>query len=1036
MARSRKNAKRFNDQIPQDNGGPVEDSSFRQFAQQSSNAAKKTKISIAWDSFAAVIPKIRTPIQLVAFGLLAALAYANRTAFAGGNPTNILIAGFVAAAILLFAMLLFFLEKFDKRHRPWVFIVAVISIIGMFGLLLALLRPAASDRLTSLRARLSNTVDAFDWTRNQMDDLLAIKAEWDSVDKLSASTEFTKVAGDLSSRIAELINSSYLIDFEIRELERRIQLLSALDSSVANQIEPRLQSRIPSSTPLFDLTPPFANLLDVATPDLACADNEMTQLKNTTTSPIVRLKKDCKRGARFSAVFDQWFDSPAIGLILNHCRESRYYFVVRVHSAESLWKNGADLKLLGSAPKLGLEDRAVCEIRCNGLTLASSEVRLTHGPLRLVVERRGFRLIFEVNDLPLLTADDPFDKLHDTRSEVFGLYMPLPAKLLEAHGFLLNRPAIESSLEQGDMQFAMSNFRDALRLYLDAQRDPQISMNKILCLQLECKIASCLDRLDQHQDAKLRRKGIANEDVGATRIANLWAGRAATELFVNYLNDGHEEEAVTLWQDSSMDRREQIVAGSAGMGLRVDHADFLFYNAPVWRLTFKYPILPSVRVNRLQAAVGFCKAYEPTHEALVVTQWKLMHALGVNEEPLKALEVFEEILSNSKCQAEEIDACFRDMIWILLGAGLTDRAEEVLIKYRSQQRGAIDRFVIMVESARVRACKQDLAGAKNDIELCFGHLDKMQIRYSEFADACLLRGMIYRKLGNEAQASEAWLQARTLDGIPETYDANSVREASDYAIAPSVASIVLSLCWKKRDLTNAEIIGLVQKSIYFDAKSAKLGDAIPGWAGRLETREILSYVKNAIAARYTFARTQDTVCRVAFRQYGLEKYFQEQIRAMLYALVRVGIADRDMEEISWTVSGGIVSTYQTKALYLVPALAIVPIWMPALDLGHLGPMFYWNLFTTKDQFEANLRCQLCVLFGARLKAIGNRKAEMAFLKTAMTQPGVGESTQALAGRLFLEEAGPFAALMGASNLSDFLGRLSSFCDGGATGTRP
>ena len=293
----------------------------------------------------------------------------------------------------------------------------------------------------------------------------------------------------------------------------------------------------------------------------------------------------------------------------------------------------------------------------------------------------------------------------------------------------------------------------------------------------------------------------------------------------------------------------------------------------------------------------------------------------------------------------------RDLAWMLIEKGEATRALELLNLWIGSS-GAGRRSLLLVDRARVKAILGKDQEAHDDIETFFSVASKGDLEYSEYADACLVRGFLREKRGAHAEAVEAWRK-----GLLRNWP-------GQLPLLEPGQPLLSGLTSRRRaeaSAYNVMLISLTGESSEVEAENSfndmMSTDTVAGSSlnpiFRFATRRVIpSVLLNSIYSTvYVSSRGHELARKIAFRQISLHDYIREPMQLGLYTAILVSAVDRELsfqpdklgpegDELVWRSAGGLMDHFDSRRLtnHDAPQLALA--W-----LGLVDPASAWKSFS-------------------------------------------------------------------------------------------
>jgi tetratricopeptide (TPR) repeat protein len=331
--------------------------------------------------------------------------------------------------------------------------------------------------------------------------------------------------------------------------------------------------------------------------------------------------------------------------------------------------------------------------------------------------------------------------------------------------------------------------------------------------------------------------------------------------------------------------------------------DFYVQKEDYWRI---YWNKKGARKN-LERALGVQQLIGVDEQETRWTRWRLIDALRLLGRDQEASRLAQELLEKDLTIPDRLGIT-EDYCWMKILAGKPAEAMTWVDRYVEPASKTYNPGLrpLLVERARLSAALSEYERAEADLDRFFREVPLATLAYSDYADACLLRGVLWERRGEPARAIEMWQKgcyhnwpvelqgdptaASNLDGKPmrdlsRLYYYMVVLGSAAGLVNEQEVSLAFQLQFKVRDAT-----------------SARAFEAIRAIAPRAEFLKFSSLAKTLTdSCRST--RGKDFLKRLAYHEITFDDYFIEPVMLDVMALIRhtaitAGIPD-EVEKIIW-----------------------------------------------------------------------------------------------------------------------------------------
>jgi len=366
------------------------------------------------------------------------------------------------------------------------------------------------------------------------------------------------------------------------------------------------------------------------------------------------------------------------------------------------------------------------------------------GPLKMLAKREGDKLVFQVNDLPLLEFYDllPWS---DGGAGVFAVQCQAGIAAERLTFSRRDLPAQPTELERGDALFALGKLdqaRDAYRILTLTEGDSEIGK------EAQFKMAICLLNLERFDEA-----GTAFERL-VSQSGTRWEAVAGCQLLLLRAQQGKLDEADALLEVLSNNHKIEALRPLVGKDvqeqlMRLYVRDFLGAE-----LIYKLRTVDARHLDRIVKLYDFLKVPRDDRFALQLAMLRAYHRSGELD---KANRIAEDVLAlDYWIQEDNRIAFLRQASWLLRQQGKHDQALALIDRYLFSGTSQWQPHFLHLVPERVRtliALGRD-SEAEKDVD---DYIEKtMPGSYIYFASACLLKGFLRQHHGDHTGARASW----------------------------------------------------------------------------------------------------------------------------------------------------------------------------------------------------------------------------------------------------------------------------------------
>jgi tetratricopeptide (TPR) repeat protein len=520
---------------------------------------------------------------------------------------------------------------------------------------------------------------------------------------------------------------------DIPQLREAVALLLQCDPELAGRVGRELEERLARWEPIFELNAPFASLPEVFARGRVRLEQQdgSALLAPVRQELTVATAVACAGRVQLEAVFHaSWQTASRLGPVLNAGQGTGYHFLVLTPaptgpatppgkpqppaSFEEVRRAGGTISLVILRNQVVLQERRVP---------AGELFEGPAGALRLVAQREGEELSFQVNRLKPLEAREVFP-LSTAHPGVFALVWPLKVRLQGLRALHQASPVTASALEEGDDRYNQADYERALISYQKVRgASPAEAIRRearykeglcLLALNREDEAIVVLDEIAAHPGDRGRWASLADSQLLLIHLRRKdLPSRLQVEAILDRLAVRHGSRSQELALSLTPAERHEIYKSYCGAGVgfllrkpedvvqtyeRAGRAAALF--APDARAHFNIQLL-LVRAYRLAGRER--EALEKCGE-LLRDFGEVFRVHGVSA--TSALEEYGWLLRQRNRPGDRMTALAAVNRWLLGEGGI-----------RPTRDGAA--YLLLLERARIHAAMQKADLAEKDLELFF-----------------------------------------------------------------------------------------------------------------------------------------------------------------------------------------------------------------------------------------------------------------------------------------------------------------------------
>ncbi|HLW68539.1 MAG TPA: protein kinase [Gemmataceae bacterium] len=759
--------------------------------------------------------------------------------------------------------------------------------------------------------------------------------------------------------------------------------------------------------PELQLKPQFANVGDAFGDGQVAADNAGRANFRPDARFLIRAKADVgpfiltkvRSSSRvmMHANFEpSWSKAPAVGLTLNDSGSHRYLFLLSVPEFEPE-KPLRRFTSMNSAIQTG--DPLRLRIIRDGAILRDLRWPVPNVDiLQLNVERQEDNLAMIVavgSTNATLEFIDPFPLA--ANSGHFGLIWPGGVGIELLTGHRRNMPELPSPLEKGDEYFSQGDYVKA-----QAEYEFQVSRSGPGPIQQAAryKNALCLRNLQRNPKAlAIWNKLLQELPVAVDPQTARWSLLAAAQLWKWHLQEGQTEEAFAVLKNvppSKFGFAElcRLIPAEE----RAELLDQLTMRGSRGVLAYKPLAFP---ISRFESALVVAEQLQESSYERRVSKWRLADAYRVHGQKGAAMNILVQLLAERDLPVDELVAYTRDLVWLEIGetqapseGELKDamaRIDHVLAS--SENSPAF--LPLLIEKARVHRAMGDIPAAEKDIDQFFASEDRKErfVNYTDYSDACLVKGFLRWEQGDKDGAQAAWKK-----GLISQWQGVAI------PLPPPGRRISgPAMDARQNAMTHAVMLGsltgqISEKEAVDVFKAATTGTGITDRFFQDFAKDMLppKYLQAICLEAYRSDRGREWAKRWAYRQGGFKALFGDAVHVFFYEAIRLGCWEgrpvpKELDEI---LNKGVDDLFRLfeegKIREDNEAVAILRIWRAELD----DPRADWTSIAAT--MEPDLRNPMAFAFGMRYVQMKKPYAGRPLLKEIMDREKPGTFLHKLA----------------------------------------
>lgn len=853
-----------------------------------------------------------------------------------------------------------------RRKRPLEVALVVAVLLGLGGYFLA--QSVRHQRVADLGGEFSRALDAGDWSTTALARMETMASDLDQ--RSGRSGEMTgRLNGSLATSIRTRLLQPSLEEAQLAGVREQIAWLRVRDAASAGAVDRMLQSRTRVWEDLFALRPPHAvqKLIPSAT-----VRNDRLVISGASGEGML-FREDCIGNVKLEAICDVGgAANQETGLVLYGRGKEGYFFRVNRRGMQ-IWRNGV---LLRESPA-GWPGQ-------NSMSM------------RLEARREGNRLWFAVRDLPPLEFEDPFP-IARSRQSSFGVCGKGTLSIHSLIGMRQSRAVAPSPLEAGD-----ELFNAGLAAEAKAEYEKQVTALKDEDLQAVIyKIAACDLRTGNRAEAERNLKRLMAEP------GERWPRMAGVHLWWAYVQqrryvDADAVVAALLQRGTSIGELSRQLAALVPQEERYCGRGFnLINDFSKYRLfTEELPeFLPGM--ERAADMIGILTDDQEAARLVRLELGKAYHRVGKMD---WAVRCFEPLLDQFPMNHWAYVQVREEYGWAMRLGGRS--AESLGTLQKSAYEDSIakrlatepQRLATLLEVARVHAALKQWQEAEACMDAYFSNVSRGQGSDRDWASACLLRGFLRLRRGDEPGAMDAWRA-----GVRRSSGNGLTLLVAD----GSTATVFGLMNW----VTHAALGGLTDQWDESDCRTF-LGAVTRGTSAGKGTayasafQVVAQTTPTFLASMWRSPTGRELARSLAFRDINAAEWQRQLLLTAGREVIRVEVLGRDLspeeEEVFGSAVEAAYATMTKKNLSKPQLMALLAAWG---DTPVVSKLMGWD--SVAPSLEPQLRGPLAHLLGWWYVKLGKRDEAAKYFQTAVKDAPADSALSRLAKAALAEiEAAP------------------------------
>jgi tetratricopeptide (TPR) repeat protein len=633
-------------------------------------------------------------------------------------------------------------------------VLAVVLVVAAAGVVISRVGQARRQADASRAFEAGLTED--DWSAAHVEHMESLLTELQRLAPEQAAPARERLLDRFARSIRDSMYTTRVLQpADLERLTAAIDLLDSRDPGRARSLREEFKARQRGLQRLLDVGPPFDGLGTALDPQSVQVVDK-TVLAAAGPRPLILTRAPCRGNVEFEAFFQSpsWQTTCQVGLVLNAGAEDRqgYGFFLAIPPPTAEEKDEKPPANFEEALRRG-HGLLTLQILRDGVVQRAQPVKVAGGPLRLRATRDGDRLTCQVNDLPPVHFQDPFPAAGAGRG-VFGVFCPGGARLERVQAWQQMLAPAASPLERGDDLYARGALEEALAYY---REQANASADVPVRQEARCKAALCLLGLQRGDEADRLLEDVAAEP------GDHWPALAACRLWLIRLRRQQFDQADAIFEAiATRYRRDQLelVVPEDVRGAILNQYLDRYAGTNLYRVL----VNPEL-VRPLERFVALEDLLFEDHSEGILLKVKLLYAYRCAGRTREALDLVQRMLRQADdakvpTGGREVLLLVEQYGWLQRERGRIEEALAEVNRRLAAPPGGPDRGLLplLAERARLQVAARRWTEAEQDLDELFRQVPAGQMEYRQFSAACLLRGCLRERRGDQAGALDSWRQ--------------------------------------------------------------------------------------------------------------------------------------------------------------------------------------------------------------------------------------------------------------------------------------
>lgn len=305
----------------------------------------------------------------------------------------------------------------------------------------------------------------------------------------------------------------------------------------------------------------------------------------------------------------------------------------------------------------------------------------------------------------------------------------------------------------------------------------------------------------------------------------------------------------------------------------------------------------------------------------------------------------------------------RDLVWMLIELKQPRRALDEVNRLLESAFTVKEYRPLLIDRARLLIAQEKWAEAEKDVEAYFAQVDRKEADYADWADACLVRGLLRERRGDAKGAQEAWRLGLLREhpvGLPPLPRGRLI---AGPALETRFNGITFfsQLAALTDELTENDAAFLFNNLIVGTGTVEQLFRTV----GRKAFPP--DFMRQTVGVGYRSAHGRDLTRRMAFRQIPFSDFYVQPMRLLFYHGIQTGALTgavpgeraADSEAILWRDCQRLIDTYNEDKFDEKLFEDILQVWR-----GKVDPADAWA--RAAGTFDRQLRIGTAYVLGRRM----------------------------------------------------------------------